>query len=221
MKSIKFFGQFNPPVDKVIYDRYFQNYTNGISIECGSYDGLTENCTKFFEDNLDWKTINIEPLNHIYKKLILNRPNSINKNIALSDKSDISNIRVYDIKNHGINNTNASLNHTDNHRKLLENASNNKYIDQPVNTITYKQLIQDLKINQLDLFVLDVEGHEFNVIEGMLNEDILPDLFVIEHGHRKIGVFDEILNKLNSKYKLDHVSFVNSFYIKIGSRLDK
>jgi FkbM family methyltransferase len=221
MKVSKFFGQFNPPVDKVIYERYFIDYSNGISIECGAFDGLTENCTKFFEDNLNWKTINIEPLNHIYKKLILNRPNSINKNIALSDKIGSANIRVYNINNYGIDNNNASINHTENHRKQLEIMSNNKYIEQPINTITYKQLIQDLKINQLDLFVLDVEGYEFNVIEGMIGEDILPDLFVIEHGHSEVGVFDEILNKLNSKYKLDYVSFVNSFYIKIGSRLDK
>ena len=213
--ALKFYGQFNPSVDKVIYERYFSNKLNGISIECGAFDGLTENCTKFFEDTLKWKTINIEPLNHIYDKLICNRPNSINLNIALSNKHAIQNIRVYNIAHHGIYNTNASLNHTESHKTWLENGSNNTYKDQPIQTITYSKLIEQLNITNLDLFILDVEGHELEVLEGMIDCDVLPDVFVIEHGHKSVGFCDEALSKLNSKYKLDYVSFVNSFYIKI------
>lgn len=64
---MKYYGQFNPQVDKVLHERYFANKFNGVSIECGAFDGLTENCTKFFEENYNWKTINIEPLPHIFK----------------------------------------------------------------------------------------------------------------------------------------------------------
>lgn len=47
----KYYGQFNPPVDKILHDKYFNNKFNGISIEAGAFDGKTENCTKFFEEN--------------------------------------------------------------------------------------------------------------------------------------------------------------------------
>jgi FkbM family methyltransferase len=122
---------------------------------------------------------------------------------------------VYDINFHGINNTNASLNHTEKHRNLLEKMSNNKFLEQDIETKTYSQLILELNINKLDLFVLDVEGHEFEVLEGMVGCNVLPDVFVIEHGHREVGVFDKYLSKLNAQYKLDFVSHVNSFYVKI------
>ena len=69
-----------------------------------------------------------------------------------------------------------------------------------------------MNIKHLDLFVLDVEGHEFEVIDGMVESDIFPDVFVIEHGHRNPQEFVEKLNILPVKYKLDHVSFVNSFF---------
>jgi hypothetical protein len=65
---MKYYGQFNPPVDKVLHERYFLNKFNGVSIECGAFDGVIENYTKFFEENYNWKTINIEPLPHIFKK---------------------------------------------------------------------------------------------------------------------------------------------------------
>jgi len=211
---MKFYGQFNPPVDKVLYERYFKNKKNGISIECGAFDGLTENCTKFFEENFNWNTINIEPLPHIFEKLKLNRPSSININIALSNYKGKQDIRVYDIPTHGINNTNASLCHLPKHQQLLEKVSNNKYKDFEICTTTYSSLIKDQKINELDLFVLDVEGHEYEVIDGMKDAEIFPKIFVIEHGHRKP---EDIVNKLKVlpvSYKLDHISHVNSYFVR-------
>lgn len=213
---MKFYGQFDIPVDKILYERYFINKKNGISLEAGAFDGVLENSTKFFEEFMNWKTINIEPLNHIYKNLVTNRPNSINLNYGLSNIESKTKIRVYDIEKYGIFNTNASICHTDAHMKNLEIMSGNKYLEQDINTITYKNLIKDLNLEKLDLFVLDVEGYEINVIEGMYNCDVLPDIFVIEHGHRKVGVFDEYLDKLNSKYILDYVYEVNSYYKKIN-----
>lgn len=212
---MRFYGQFDIPVDRILYERYFVNKNNGISIEAGAFDGITDNSTKFFEEFMNWKTINIEPLNHIYHQLTSNRPNSININCALSNIANKSKIRVYDINQYGIFNTNASICHTDLHRKILEQMSGNRFLEQDIETITYKSLIESLGLEKIDLFVLDVEGHEINVIEGMMNCDILPDIFVIEHGHRNVGVFDAYLDKLNSKYILDHVYEVNSYYKKI------
>jgi hypothetical protein len=44
-----FYGQFNPPFDKILKDRYFNNVFNGVGIECGAFDGLTECNLKYFE----------------------------------------------------------------------------------------------------------------------------------------------------------------------------
>ena len=212
---MKFYGQFDPPVDKVLYERYFKNKKNLTSIECGAFDGLFENRTKFFEENFNWNTINIEPLPHIFKKLNINRPSSININIALSNNKGKQHIRVYDIPNHGINNTNASLCHLQKHQQLLEKMSNNKYKDVEICTTTYSSLIKEQKINELDLFVLDVEGHEYEVIDGMKDAEIFPKVFVIEHGHRRP---EDIVNKLKVlpvSYKLDFISHVNSYFVRI------
>ena len=75
-----YYGQFNPPVDKILHEKYFPNKLNGISIEAGALDGIWDSNTNFFEKNYNWKTINIEPLNNMYEKLVFNRPKSINLN---------------------------------------------------------------------------------------------------------------------------------------------
>jgi FkbM family methyltransferase len=213
--SKKYYGQFDPAVDKVIHERYFPNKYNGVSIECGAFDGLLECNTKFFEDNYNWKTINIEPLPHVFNNLILNRPNSINLNIALSNNDNTKQLVNYihpTLKNYW---GNGSITHTHDHKKHLEEVcGTNNYETHTVQCNTYKQIIETLKLEKLDLFVLDVEGHEPDVLDGMAGCDILPDVFVIEHGHRTPEFYVDKLRILDKSYKLDYISFVNSFYIR-------
>lgn len=213
---MKFYGQFNPPVDKVLYERYFKKIINGVSIECGAFDGITDNCTKFFEENNNWKTINIEPLPHIYDKLIVNRPNSINLNIALSNNNKDSIFTNYKHPILSYDWGNGSLTHTNTHTNELQLlCGKNNYITQVVKCNTYKDLINKLNIARLDLFILDVEGHEFEVIDGMKGATLFPDIFVIEHGHRSPKEIETKLQELPVSYKLDYISFVNSFFIKL------
>lgn len=212
---MKFYGQFIPPVDKVIFDRYFNSTFNGTSIECGAFDGVTENCTKFFEENFKWKTINIEPLPNVYKKLVHNRPNSINLNIALSDSNQEK--TIYNYKHPSLNYDwgNASISHTDEHKRQLEElCGKDTIISHKVQCKTYNTIIKELGLTKLDLFVLDVEGHEKEVIKGMKGCDILPSVFVIEHGHRKPEDIANELQILNCKYRLDHISHVNSYFVR-------
>ena len=213
---MNYYGQFNPSVDEILHTKYFPNLFNGISIECGAFDGVTDSCTKFFEDNYQWKTINIEPGPKIFKNLQKNRPKSINLEIALSNKEDINIFKNYKHPTLGYNWGNGSLSHTDTHEKYLKDlCGKNNYVELSVKTKTYKQIINELKLTHIDLFVLDVEGHELNVIEGMIGCDVLPDVFVIEHGHQtNCDIFIEKIKCLNASYKLDAVFFVNCFFIK-------
>jgi FkbM family methyltransferase len=213
---MKYYGQFDPQVDKLLHNHFFSNKFNGISIECGAFDGITESCTKFFEENYNWKTINIEAGPLIFKKLQKNRPNSINLEIALSNSNEISIFTNYKHPHYGYNWGNGSINHTFEHKKILEQTcGKNNFVELQVQCKTYKQIIEDLQIDHLDLFILDVEGNELQVIEGMIDCDILPDVFVIEIGHINQNEVIEKLKLLKSSYKFEFTSFVNSFFTRI------
>ncbi len=209
---MQYYGQFQPPVDKCIHQRFFPEKENGVAIEAGAFDGITESSTYFFNKYKKWTTYNIEPVPNVYNKLVENRkdPKSINVNIALSNKNDRQIIRNYKNPSLGYDWGNASINHTPEHKAYLEGLSNNTYVEHEVECMTYKSFIEKFNITNLDLFVLDVEGHEASVLEGMQGASVLPDVFVIEHGHKLI----DLDAYFPGVYSLDFTSFVNSYFIK-------
>lgn len=191
-------------------------YLLNAEIECGAFDGITDSCTKFFEENYNWKTINIESGPLIFKKLQQNRPNSINLELALSNNNEITTFKNYKHPVHGYNWGNGSINHTFEHKTQLEKTcGKNNFVELFVKCNTYKHIIEELKLDSLDLFVLDVEGNELAVIEGMIDCDILPDVFVIETNHINQNEVIEKIKLLKSPYKFEFTSFVNYFFTKI------
>lgn len=204
---MRFYGQWDPPVDKIIYERYL-NYEHGVFIECGAFDGVIESSCKFFEESLNWTGFNIEPVSMIYKKLCENRPNCVNINVALSNSNGTKEFIYADHPNMKLFG-NGSLSHTKKHHNLLklDGCKFEKYL---VKTITYADLVSQFNINNVDLFVLDVEGHEIEVIEGM-KRSVMPKIMCVEH-----GIKGEEIKKSLSKlgYTLDHVQFNNSYFVR-------
>lgn len=211
---MKFYGQFSVPVDEFIYERYFKNDKRenlGFFIECGAFDGLTDSSCKFFEETLGWKGVNIEASPPVYKKLIENRPNSTNVNVALSNGTGKTTFKHVIHPQLGEMYGNGSLCHSEEHmQELLDRHCTFK--DYEVDVIRYSDLIKRYNIEAVDLFVLDVEGNELNVIESMKNCSVLPEIFVLAHGHLDQAKVIRAVEELG--YDYDTKSYVNSFFVK-------
>lgn len=209
--DMKFYGQFDPPVDKFIYERYFFRMRGvGVAIECGAFDGQLESSCKFFEETLGWDLINIEPSPPIFEHLVKNRPASKNLNMALSNMEGVANFKHVLHPQIGEKFGNGSLGHLSEHRQLLDDMGCS-YKDYEVQTVRYAELIERLGVYRLDLMVLDVEGHELSVIEGMKGAKVLPRVLCVEHGHLGVRRLREAMREL--PYVLDAVSHVNSYYV--------
>ena len=211
---MKFYGQFDPPVDKFIYETFFKDYplnNKGFFIECGAFDGQTESSCKFFEETLGWKGINVEPSPVIYQELIKNRPNAINVNVALSNVSEKQKFTAVIHPAYGELCTNGSLHHSTEHKKLLDSMGC-QYKEYEINVITFKQLVKQYKVKKIDLFVLDVEGNELKVIEAMRGSRVLPKIMCVEHGNLDQTELINQMGKLG--YRFNCQSFVNSFFVR-------
>lgn len=201
-------GQFL--LDKYLHETFFINKTNGYFVECGALDGLLEVTCKFFEDDLQWTGINIEAVPPLFDMLIKNRPNCINMNYGLSNKDGIATFTHAIHPNIGMRFGNGSLTHHISHKKDLENQG-----------CTFKEYEIECKKfssifnykHEIDLFVLDVEGHELQAIEGIIEieDKFLPKVFCIEHSFSGI---DNITNLLNEKYLLHSIQKQNAFYVR-------
>ena len=212
--KLKFYGQFDPPVDKFLYDRYFSGRElSGVVLECGAFDGITESSCRFFEESLGWQAINIEASPSIYAKLVQQRPQSRNLNVALSNQQGQA--EFVDVTYPGYELcTNGSLSHLQAHREWLDNA-NCTYTKTVVPTCTFKDLVRDLALERLDLMVLDIEGHELQALQGFAGAHILPDVLCVEHGHLGVNALREVIQPLG--YCFDTTSHVNSFYVLQGN----
>jgi hypothetical protein len=67
-------------IDKKLNDLI--NKDNGIYIELGANNGITQSNTAFFEFSRNWTGVLIEPSLNAYNECIRNRPNSIVLNFA-------------------------------------------------------------------------------------------------------------------------------------------
>lgn len=208
-KKMTFYGQWNPPVDLVLYENYFTDVRNGFFIEAGACDGVSLSCCKMFEDELGWTGINIEPSKNYFNKLVKSRPKSINLNIGIGDKDGILQFNDVLAKTGFGGAGNGSFEFCDEHVKELESYGVSFYhYDSQIKS--YKSIISELNIEKVDLFCIDVEGFEFKVIDGMRGCSILPSVLCIEYSYLRLkNVVDYVEN---IGYKFDMISFNNAYF---------
>ena len=203
-------------LDKFLCEKYSLLHKKGLAIEAGALDGVYLSSCKVLEDN-GWKCINIEPNPIEFAKLIINRPLATNINIGLSEKQGLS---VFEVGKRAKNGHLIGLDGIAPHFQIANPKGEGRRggtIKYEVKITTYKDLIEDLKINRVDLFVLDVEGWEVQVIKGMKGCNVLPEILCVEAcpSNLKIVSYEKIINDtFNGLYKKDSSSWLNDIYIR-------
>lgn len=71
--------------DQFLHEVVFKDLQGGVFVDLGAYDGVESSNTLFFEETLEWKGLCVEPLPHIFSKLMANR-NCICKNVCALDR---------------------------------------------------------------------------------------------------------------------------------------
>ena len=124
---------------------YLKDIENGVFLECGAYDGIFQSNTKILEE-LGWTGLLIEPSPSSYKLCIENR-SCIVENCALVS---------FDY-----NKDTISGNFNGSPRSSVFGDG----VDVPVKTLS--NLLEKHKISHVDIFFLDVEGYEMEVLNGI------------------------------------------------------
>lgn len=140
----------------------FLNFINraredGRYLELGALDGVTYSNTKFFQDHLKFTGVLIEPLPNVYESLVINRPLDKTYNVAISSSEKPVSF-VGNWATAGMTSTMSDTFKRDHH------PNSNTYQVQSKNL---GSLLEEADIGYLDLFCLDVEGAELEVLETM------------------------------------------------------
>jgi FkbM family methyltransferase len=196
----KFYGQHQQ--DQFIEENFLKGYKNGFFIDIGAHDGITFNNTLYFEKYNNWTGINIEPLPHVYEQLKINRLNSINMNIAISDYDGYGEF----ICNQGYTEMLSGLkkDYDIRHMYRLINENNRFNAKTQVIDVQTKKLstiCDEHNIKHINLLSIDVEGAEFSVIKSIDFEKVYIDFILFENNYDNTSV--PIIKYLEDKnYKM-------------------
>lgn len=172
---------------------------DGIFLEMGAIDGVLYSNTKFFQDTLGWNGILIEPNPVQFGKLLYNRPLCKNYEAVVSDIPEEVEFRYF------LENMSAISGVKD----TLPPAFLPAWFDNPeysqfqqstkkIKTCTLTDIIKDSKVDHIDFFSLDVEGHELHVLKSF-DFSVPIGLILIENNSEKQNEMAECDSILETK----------------------
>jgi FkbM family methyltransferase len=146
-----------------------QKREDGTYLELGAWDGLVYSNTKFFQDTLSFNGVLIEPIQSTYTRLTQNRPKDFCVNAAVAQEEGTAEY-LGDQPTAGISKT------ISNHMRSANHKNSHQYT---VPTEPLSSILNKVQVNYLDMFFLDVEGGEYEVLKSM-NWDIPVYIVCIE-----------------------------------------
>jgi FkbM family methyltransferase len=170
--------------DQFINENLFKNMKNGIFIDIGAHDGISLSNTYFFEKELSWSGICIEPIPEIFEKLQKNRGclcicgcASVEEEVIkdfcrISGPSEMLSglIDKYDPK----------------HKQRIERdlkTSENTCKTIKVPCYNLNRILEKAGIQHVNFLSLDTEGGEFDILEDLDFNKFQIDVIAVENNY--------------------------------------
>lgn len=151
--------------DKMLWEKFFSKYTHPDSqkyfFEMGAIDGVMYNNTKFYEDILGWKGILVEPNPVAFLKLVQNRPNAYHLNAVVSDQPGPVDFSVC-LNVPAV----CSVKSTQPKKFDDEYYRHSQMLPLRLIPVSLTEILRNSGLKRIDLMVVDVEGHEVNVLKS-------------------------------------------------------
>lgn len=196
---------------KIVLKSIFNDHNISNLIQIGANDGVSFDEINFFIKKYKVNSILVEPIKENFDRLKNNYKNLdfINfENIAISDQKKINYLYKVDEKFFHYYGNHIPAIPSFNKKHLINHGVKSSHIIQEkVNSLTIKDLINKYEIKNLDLFFVDAEGYDANIVLDLLRTTQLRPIIIFEYIHINNKIFIDLINViLNKKFSYFQVS---------------
>ena len=196
---------------KIVLENIFNKQKIENLIQIGANDGISFDEINFFIKKYKVKSILVEPIKENFDKLKNNYKDLDYiqfENIAISNKKEVSYLYKVDTKFNNYYDTHIPAIPSFDKKHLLNHGVKNSHIvKEKVNSLSVKDLITKYKIDSLDLFFVDAEGYDGNIVLDLLNETDLRPIIIFEYVHIENKILKNLIEKIINK---------NFFYFQVN-----
>lgn len=153
--------------DKILNENYFKNKRNGTFIDIGAHDGVTHSNTYFFEKELEWSGICFEPLPTVFKRLQNNRT-CICINACVSKVEGF--LKFFAVEGYAEMLSGLVDTYDPRHLERLQKEIaifGGKYAIIDVPCVRLNKILEEHKIQKIDLLSIDTEGSELEILQSI------------------------------------------------------
>lgn len=175
--------------DRILNETFFHGQSHGTFVDIGAYDGKTISNTYFYESELGWSGVCVEPLPKAYKKLKRNR-SCKTINCAIGGENKIVKFLEMDSKNFPelamlsgelCYFPAESLQHYENF--LAKYDGKCRIFDVQMRTLN--DILEESHLYHIDLLSMDIEGGELKVLKTLDFDKFKIRVILVENNERE------------------------------------
>ena len=188
-----YYSQYNQ--DKWVNENIFKNKIGGIFIDIGAHNGKSINNTYFFETELAWSGICIEPMPEIFNQLVSNRSCiCIEGGIAGKEElKDFLRIQGYNEMLSGFLDK-YDPRHMDRVRADVKKFGGS-FKKIKVQTYNLNNILEQNNIFSIDFLSLDTEGGEYEILQSIDFDFFNIHVISVENNYHENNIFDLLSSK--------------------------
>jgi len=194
--------------DSFVYHTFFKNKTDGVFMDIGAHNGIDYSNTYFFEKNLGWKGICVEPIPDIYQQLRKNR-NCICVEGCVNDKVGVARFLQVNSNNGEFLTMLSGIVEKFDARQLkriaLETSNGKGSVEEiEVKCYSVNDLLVSHGFSHVDYLSLDTEGSELDILKSIDYDAFTIDVIDVENNFHE-SKFEDFLKTKGYK-KLTELS---------------
>jgi len=187
-----YYSQFEQ--DRFVNHRFFKDRTDGFFVDIGAFDGVTYSNSLFFEEELGWDGICIEPVPEVFALLEQRRSCQL-VNAAVSDREGTAAfLHVEDIPELSGLIADYDPQHVERiESELSEIDGSCSAIEVPC--LVLGDLLDERGVTRVDFLSIDTEGNELKILESIDFDRFEIDVIAVENNYGDPEIYRLLKNQ--------------------------